>query len=107
MSTRSESSLSSKRKKNNKLRIILDTRVANTFLNKPRASHLPTPSAWCSLEVEEEDTLYTASGDVTDAFHRMQLPQHLRFFPTATNSVPASPRISLASRVPQGGLHHT
>ncbi|CAE7199591.1 unnamed protein product, partial [Symbiodinium natans] len=65
-------------KKNGKLRLILDTRAANQFFKPPRHSNLPTPSAWCSIEVEEGEKLHTATGDVADAFHRMQLPKHLR-----------------------------
>ncbi|CAE7335826.1 unnamed protein product, partial [Symbiodinium pilosum] len=68
------------RKKSGKLRLILDTRRANNFFVKPRSSQLPTPAAWCSIEVDECDTLYTAAGDVADAFHRMELPPHLRRF---------------------------
>ncbi|CAE7427144.1 DEK1, partial [Symbiodinium sp. CCMP2592] len=56
-------------KKSGKLRLILDTRKANTYFRKPRASHLPTPAAWTSIEVAPDDTLYTA---------RMELPPHLR-----------------------------
>ena len=68
------------RKKSGKLRLILDTRRANHYFVKPRSSQLPTPSAWCSIEVDQGDTLYTAAGDVADAFHRMELPAHLRRF---------------------------
>ena len=65
-------------KKNGRLRLILDTRKANTYFRKPRSSRLPTPAAWTSVEVKSEDVLYTACGDVADAFHRMELPSHLR-----------------------------
>ena len=65
-------------KKNGKLRLILDTRLANRAFRKPLTTRLPTPAAWSSLEVGAEDTLFTAAGDVADAFHRMALPSHLR-----------------------------
>ena len=67
-------------KKSGQLRLILDTRKANTFFRRPKCAHLPTPAAWCSLEVSEGDTLFTAAGDIADAFHRMELPAHLRRF---------------------------
>ena len=59
-------------------RLILDTRVANQAFAKPRTSHLPTPAAWTSLELDSGEVLYTATGDVADAFHCMRLPMHLR-----------------------------
>ncbi|OLQ14569.1 hypothetical protein AK812_SmicGene1346 [Symbiodinium microadriaticum] len=65
-------------KKNGKLRLILDTRLANRALRKPLTTRLPTPAAWSSLEVGAEDTLFTAAGDVADAFHRMALPSNLQ-----------------------------
>ena len=68
------------RKKSGKLRLILDTRGANNYFVKPRPSRLPTPAAWCSIEVGQGNTLFTAAGDVADAFHRMELPPHLRRF---------------------------
>ena len=67
-------------KKSGKLRLILDTRAANRAFRKPLTTRLPTPAAWSSIEVDPEDTLYTAAGDVADAFHRMALPAHLRRF---------------------------
>ena len=67
-------------KKSGKLRLILDTRAANRAFRKPMPTRLPTPAAWSSIEVASEDTLYTAAGDVADAFHRMALPVHLRRF---------------------------
>ena len=65
-------------KKNGSHRLILDTRAANQAFAKPRSSRLPTPAAWTSLELDSREVLYTATGDVADAFHRMRLPVHLR-----------------------------
>ena len=67
-------------KKNGSHRLILDTRAANQAFAKPLASHLPTPAAWTSLEMDSGEVLYTAAGDVADAFHCMRLPVHLRKF---------------------------
>ena len=70
-------------KKNGKLRIIVDTRLANKFFKPPDHSNLPTPSSFTSIEIDENDRIYSASGDVSDAFHHMSLPPHphlRRFF---------------------------
>ncbi|CAK0904820.1 unnamed protein product, partial [Prorocentrum cordatum] len=63
-------------KKNNKLRVIFDTRYANLFFGRPARTALPTATALAAFENPGRDT-YIASGDIDDAFYRLRLPDGL------------------------------
>ncbi|CAK0813303.1 unnamed protein product, partial [Prorocentrum cordatum] len=63
-------------KKNNKLRVIFDTRYANLFFGRPARTALPTAAALAAFENPGHDT-YLASGDIDSAFYRLRLPDGL------------------------------
>ncbi|CAK0841610.1 unnamed protein product [Prorocentrum cordatum] len=63
-------------KKNNKLRVIFDTRYANLFFGRPARTALPTATALAAFENPGHDT-YLASGDIDNAFYRLRLPDGL------------------------------
>ena len=66
------------KKKNGMLRIICDTRLANTYFKTPKHSNLPTLNAFSNIETDSTHTLFTGAGDIADAFHHMLLPPALR-----------------------------
>ncbi|CAK0831634.1 unnamed protein product [Prorocentrum cordatum] len=59
-------------KNGGKLRLVLDTRVANTYFKPPPNSVLPTPSARASLESSGD--FYVAQGGIQCAFYHMAVP---------------------------------
>ncbi|CAK0851969.1 unnamed protein product, partial [Prorocentrum cordatum] len=63
-------------KKNQKLRVIFDTRYANLFFRRPARTALPTATALAAFENPGHDT-YLASGDIDNAFYRLRLPDGL------------------------------
>ncbi|CAK0893446.1 unnamed protein product, partial [Prorocentrum cordatum] len=63
-------------KKNNKLRVIFDTRYANLFFGRPARTALPTATTLAAFENPGHDT-YIASGDIDNAFYRLRLPDGL------------------------------
>ena len=65
------------RKRNGKLRLILDTRLVNTAFRDPPYVSLPTAAAFSRVEVEAGQVVYMAEADVADAFHRVRLPEGL------------------------------
>eukprot|EP00973_Karenia_brevis_P042568 5893336-Karenia_brevis.AAC.1 len=65
------------RKKNGRIRIIIDTRIANTYFAEPSHIDLPTAAAWCSLEADANSPMYFAACDLDNALHRMRLPNDL------------------------------
>jgi len=60
-----------------KLRIIVDTRIANCFFRSPPSTRLPTGGAWAQLETRPGDDVFIASGDIDCAFYRLQMPEGL------------------------------
>ena len=61
------------KKKNGKLRLIFDTRLANSEFISPAPVDLPTPSAFGNLEVGSAP-VFGATGDIDNAFYRLRLP---------------------------------
>ncbi|CAK0911425.1 unnamed protein product, partial [Prorocentrum cordatum] len=59
-------------KTNSKLRLVLDTRLANCSFSCPPATRLPTPSARASLDCD--DCFQFAQGDIQCAFYHLRLP---------------------------------
>ena len=62
------------RKKNGKLRIILDTRIVNCLFQDPPKVRLPSSAAFAAVESRAE-TLYFAGGDIDNAFYRIAAPK--------------------------------
>ena len=56
---------------------MLDTRLCNCSFVEPWHTALPTPAAWASLEIGEDDALYLADVDVDNAFYRIKNPPGL------------------------------
>jgi len=54
--------------KNGRLRLIFDTRIANTRFVDPSHTDLPTASSFSRLEVPEGQLAYMAQCDLADAF---------------------------------------
>ena len=62
------------RKKNGKLRMILDTRIANCFFKSPPHTDLPTASAMSNIETRPGEFVYFSGGDIDNAFYRITAP---------------------------------
>ena len=65
------------RKKNGRLRIILDTRDVNGFFRPAPKTRLPTASALGSLEVDASDDVYLSGADLEDCFYHLGVPAGL------------------------------
>ncbi|CAK0826416.1 unnamed protein product [Prorocentrum cordatum] len=73
-------------KNGGKLRLVFDTRVANTYFKSPPNTVLPTPSARASLE--SSDDFYAAQGGIQRAVYHAAVPPDLGDFfrlPTISN----------------------
>ena len=57
-----------------KLRMILDTRIANTSFVEPWHCSLPTAASWSQLEVPVDGRLLLSQMDVDNAFYRIRCP---------------------------------
>ncbi len=62
------------KKKSGKLRLVLDTRVANCHFKPPPSVRLPTAAALCSIECAAQQEIYFAGGDIDNAFYRISIP---------------------------------
>ena len=60
-------------KKNGKIRIIFDTRIANCFFKAPPKTRLPTAAAWSAVEAPASGA-FVATADLECAFYHMKLP---------------------------------
>ena len=69
-------------KKNGKLRVILDTRIANCYFRKPDKTRLPTAAALSSFESTPGESIYFCGGDIDNAFYRVEAPACARPFLT-------------------------
>jgi len=65
-------------KKDGRLRLILDTRVANCHFRAPPRVSLPTGGALGSLECLPGEQLYFAGGDIDNCFYRIAAPAAAR-----------------------------
>ena len=66
------------RKKSGQLRIIFDTRVANTFFKQPPHTSLPTAAAIAGVEARHGEELYFSAGDIESAFYSILAPPWAR-----------------------------
>ena len=62
------------KKKNGKLRLILDTRTVNCLFVDPPKTKLPSAAALTSIESVPGEPLYFAGGDIDNAFYRFEAP---------------------------------
>ena len=71
------------RKKDGRLRLVLDTRLANCHFGPPPPhSQLPTAAALASIEARDGEEFYMAGGDIECAFYRMSIPKQAERFMT-------------------------
>ena len=68
------------RKKDGKIRIILDTRLTNLLFLDPPSTRLATAGALSRLEFLDDGELFVASGDVQRAFYHLEVPEELSDF---------------------------
>ena len=66
------------KKKDGSIRLIFDTRGINFKFNTPPNVRLPSTSAFASVEVPEGFAPFMASGDVSNAFYRIGVPECLQ-----------------------------
>ena len=64
------------RKSNGKIRIVFDTRVANTCFVEPPSTRLPTSAAFAGVSSEAPET-FMCTGDIECAFYNMATPDSL------------------------------
>ena len=67
-------------KKNNRQRLVIDSRLANLHFRTPEKVHLATGAAFARLTVDEGPPVEVGGVDISDAFYNIQLPQNLRQF---------------------------
>ena len=67
-------------KKDGRLRLVLDTRVANCWFKDPPKARLPTASALCGIEAAPGQDLYFAGGDIDNCFYRFEAPAEAKRF---------------------------
>ena len=65
------------RKKYGKLRLIFDTRLLNQYFNDPPNTDLPSADAFTRLETCENASFYAGSGDLSNAFYTLSVPDDL------------------------------
>ena len=62
------------RKGETQQRLIVDTRVANQHVRRPRHSSLPTAAVWSALEIGPSEQLHVQQVDAATAFYRIKAP---------------------------------
>ena len=67
------------RKSNGRIRIIFDTRVANTRFREPPSTRLPTSAAFGSIESDAGEN-FLCTGDIECAFYNLAIPTSLVHF---------------------------
>ena len=67
------------RKKNNRQRLVIDSRLANMWFEEPESVQLCTSSTFARIEVGDQGEPIQVGGvDITDAFYNIGLPPSLR-----------------------------
>ena len=66
------------KKKNGRLRLILDCRAVNKRFKKPPPLALGAGTSWAQVAIPEGSTLYLAQSDIKDYFYSLALPQELQ-----------------------------
>ena len=64
-------------KKDGTHRIIFDTRLLNPDFVDPPSTQLPSGAAFAGLEIDSDSHLYVASGDISNAFYYLGIPNDL------------------------------
>eukprot|EP00435_Cladocopium_sp_Y103_P024584 s857_g6.t1 len=65
------------RKKNESQRLIFDTRILNEKFKVPPSTDLPSADAFTRLETPENEPFYIGSGDLSNAFYTLSVPDDL------------------------------
>ena len=65
-------------KKSGRQRLVVDARASNFWFGVPADVSLATGAALAALELPTGEYLYTAQGDIADAFYNMALPREWR-----------------------------
>ena len=64
-------------KRGGQTRLIMNTRIANSFFLDPPHTELLIRSASSRIELDEDTPLYLAEADIDTCFHRDKLPPGL------------------------------
>ena len=64
-------------KKGDKIRLIMDTRLLNLRFVDPPSTKLPTAAALSAIEVPVDQDLFVGTGDISNAFYNMRVPDDL------------------------------
>lgn len=64
-------------KKGNRLRLIFDTRIANTYFKSPASTKLPTAAAFSQIEIPAGSRLHLQHADIENAFYGLEVPAAL------------------------------
>ena len=68
------------KKKQNRLRMIMDCRRSNSWFTEPKKVHLASGEALGRIQVSEGEELHVCSADLANAFYTLELPSQLRKF---------------------------
>ena len=64
-------------KKSGQQRLVFDTRVSNTRFKPPPRTELPSGGAFARMETQGSGDTWFSSGDLSNAFYAMQVPEGL------------------------------
>eukprot|EP00435_Cladocopium_sp_Y103_P042198 s2255_g11.t1 len=64
-------------KKSGQLRLIFDTRLLNQDFEEPPKTDLPSADAFTRMEMPEGQQFYIGSGDLSNAFYTLSVPEEL------------------------------
>ena len=64
-------------KKGDKIRLIMGTRLLNLRFVDPPSTKLPTAAALSAIEVPVDQDLFAGTGDISNAFYNMRVPDDL------------------------------
>eukprot|EP00438_Fugacium_kawagutii_P004403 Skav208531 [mRNA] locus=scaffold3037:66464:70014:+ [translate_table: standard] len=68
------------KKKQNKLRLIIDCRRSNAWFKTPENVKLTSGDSLSKIELEDTEELFVCSADLQNAFYTMKMPEELRRF---------------------------
>jgi hypothetical protein len=61
-----------------RIRLIIDARSANEMFVEPAKVELPTVELLAEMTIDEDEPLFVGKTDISDFYHRIRLPPHLR-----------------------------